>query len=166
MTISLRSGMQQYTPGAIGRVTQMHAEYYSDRHGFGLFFEAMVAKELSELLSRFDPSRDGFWTAVSDGAVVGSVAIDGSAAETRGARLRFLIVDPGFQGCGIGNMLVSAAVDFCRKKNLKKIYLTTFEGLDAARHLYEKAGFRLVNQQSGSHWGKSELEQVFELNLA
>jgi N-acetylglutamate synthase-like GNAT family acetyltransferase len=165
MNIKIISGLHEYTPGAIGRVTQMHAAYYSRHHGFGLFFEAMVAKELSDLLSRFDPSHDGFWTAFIDGAVVGSVAIDGSAASTKGARLRFLIVAPEFQGRGIGNTLVSSAVNFCREKGLKKIYLTTFEGLDAARHLYEKAGFEMVMQETGSHWGKPEVEQVFELSL-
>lgn len=165
MKLNFKSGIQGYIPGSIGRVTEMHASYYSRHHGFGLFFEAMVAKELSELLSRFNPSRDGFWTAVSDGAVVGSVTVDGSAAETKGARLRFLIVAPEHQGRGIGNTLVTLAVNFCREKEFRKMYLTTFEGLDPARHLYEKAGFRLVNQQAGSHWGKPEIEQVFELNL-
>ncbi len=166
MTFNIKFGIEGYTPGSIGRVTEMHASYYSRHHGFGLFFEAMVAKELSELLGRYDPSRDGFWTAVSDGAVVGSVAVDGSTAETKGGRLRFLIVAPEHQGRGIGNTLVSLAVDFCREKCFSKMYLTTFEGLDPARHLYEKAGFRLVNQQAGSHWGKPVIEQVFELSLA
>jgi GNAT superfamily N-acetyltransferase len=165
MEITLTSGLQQYHPGSIGRVTEMHALYYSRHHGFGLFFEARVATELSELLARFDAALDGFWTALSDGNIVGSVAIDGSKAATEGARLRFLIVDPEFQGLGIGNLLLSSAVDFCRDKCLKKVYLTTFEGLDAARHLYEKAGFRLVLQETGSHWGKTEIEQVFELNF-
>jgi len=163
--VTLKSGLQQYTPGAIGRVTEMHAVYYSRQHGFGLFFEARVAAELSELLMQFDPDRDGFWTAELEGTVIGSVAIDGSQAGTKGARLRFLIVAPGFQGRGIGKRLLGSAVDFCRDKGLKKIFLTTFEGLDPARHLYEKAGFRLVSQQAGSHWGKTELEQVFELTL-
>lgn len=165
MNIKINSGLHEYTPGSIGKVTQMHAAYYSRHHGFGLFFEAMVAKELSELLSRFDPSHDGFWTAVSDGSVVGSVAVDGSAAGTKGARLRFLIVDHEFQGCGIGNTLVTLAVNFCIEKGINKMYLTTFEGLDPARHLYEKAGFQMVMQETGSHWGKPEVEQVFELTL-
>jgi len=165
MTVELRSGLQEYTPGSIGRVTLMHGTYYSRHHGFGLFFEAMVAKELSELLSGFDAAHDGFWIAVDNGKIIGSVAIDGSAFAARGARLRFLIVDPEFQGRGIGSRLVSSAVDFCKDKKFKSVYLTTFEGLDPARHLYEKAGFSLISQQHGSHWGKPELEQLFELQF-
>jgi GNAT superfamily N-acetyltransferase len=163
--VTLSSGIEQYTAGAIGRITEMHAAYYSRHHGFGLFFEARVATELSELLMRFDPAHDGFWTASIDGTVIGSIAIDGSEAAAKGARLRFLIVAPGFQGRGTGKCLLNAAVDFCREKRLKKIYLTTFEGLDPARHIYEDAGFRLVRQQAGAHWGKTEVEQLFELAL-
>jgi hypothetical protein len=44
----------EYRPGAIGRVTEMHAAYYHRTWGFGLFFEAKVATELAEFLGRFD----------------------------------------------------------------------------------------------------------------
>jgi hypothetical protein len=34
-----------YVPGGIGRVTELHATYYHQEWGFGLFFEAKVATE-------------------------------------------------------------------------------------------------------------------------
>ena len=43
-----------YIPGSIGRIVELHATYYHPNWGFGLFFEAKVAKDLSEFLSRFD----------------------------------------------------------------------------------------------------------------
>ena len=39
------------------------------------------------------------------------------------------------------------------------------EGLHAARHLYEGAGFRLVEMKRGSRWGAEVMEQRFELHL-
>lgn len=45
----------------------------------------------------------------------------------------------------------------------KKVYLWTFAGLDAARHLYEKCGFRLCEQCEGNQWEKTVTEQRFEL---
>jgi hypothetical protein len=59
------------------------------------------------------------------------------------------------------------AMSFCEQKRFKRVYLTTFAGLNAARHLYEKFGFRLCHEEDGSHLtGKSSLvEQVFELIL-
>ena len=60
---------------------------------------------------------------------------------------------------------IRRAVDFLRERGNKRIYLNTFEGLDAARHLYEKAGFRLVHQGKGTQWGKEVDEQRFERRI-
>jgi hypothetical protein len=45
------------------------------------------------------------------------------------------------------------------------VYLWTFEGLPVARHLYEKFGFKLVEQFDGMQWGTKVIEQKFELTL-
>jgi GNAT superfamily N-acetyltransferase len=154
-----------YVPGAIGRITELHATYYHEHWDFDLYFESKVATELSDLLCRFDPTRDGFWVAMKNGRIIGSVAIDGKEAKITGARLRWFIVDPEFQGQGLGHLLLHKAIDFCKKANFKRVYLSTFAGLDAARHLYEKCGFVMCREQDGNHWGKTVTEQTFELIL-
>ena len=54
-----------------------------------------------------------------------------------------------------------------RKAGFQRVYLTTFAGLNAARHLYEHYGFRLCGEEDGRHLtGSAALtEQVFELLL-
>lgn len=47
----------------------------------------------------------------------------------------------------------------------KKVYLWTFQGLNTARHLYEKCGFKLVEEHEGTQWGKTVIEQKFLLEL-
>ena len=69
------------------------------------------------------------------------------------------------RGKGIGNRLINTAVDFCKDKDYKRVYLWTFEGLHAAKHLYEKAGFEIVEQNRGIQWGAEVNEQRFELQL-
>ena len=154
-----------YVPGSIGRVAELHGTYYHDHWGFGLFFEAKVATELSAFLGRYDEARDGFWTALMGGRVEASIAIDGIHAEKEGAHLRWFILSDALRGQGIGYQLINAAIDFCRSNGYKGIYLWSFEGLDAARHLYDKIGFRLVEQRRGSQWGVEVKEQRFELQL-
>jgi GNAT superfamily N-acetyltransferase len=154
-----------YVPGAIGRVAELHGTYYHEHWRFGLFLEARVAKELSEFLNRSDDDRDGFWTASLQDRLHGSIAIDGVAAETDGAHLRWFILSPEVRGRGLGNQLMERAVSFCREKYYGHVYLWTFQGLDAARHLYEKFGFRLAWQGEGTQWGKKIVEQKFELDL-
>ena len=150
-----------YIPGAIGRIVEMHASYYSEYWGFGKFFEAKVATELSEFLGRFDERRDGFWTACVHNRVEGSISIDGIKADAEGAHLRWYIVSDNFHGQGIGGRLLSIAMDFCRKHHYQKVFLWTFEGLDPARHLYEKNGFKLSHEQQGSQWGTTVTEQKY-----
>jgi GNAT superfamily N-acetyltransferase len=125
----------------------------------------MCATDLSEFLGRYDDERDGFWTAIQEGRIEGHITIDGIHAETQGAHIRYFIVSDALRGKGIGNKLIKTSVDFCRDKGHKRLYLWTFEGLWPARHLYEKAGFRLVEQRRGSQWGVEVNEQRLELTL-
>jgi ribosomal protein S18 acetylase RimI-like enzyme len=153
-----------YVPGALGRITELHGTYYHQHWDLGLYFEAKVATELAAFLNRFEPAHDGIWLAWEGEKVVGAVVIDGCDAAGEGARLRWFIIDPAYHGRGIGNRLMDAAMTFCREVGFRRIYLTTFPSLNAARHLYEKYGFRLCREVDGSHLtGKPSLvEQVFE----
>ena len=154
-----------YIPGAIGRITELHGTYYHEHWGFHLFFESKVAIELSEFLRRFNEARDGFWVARMEEKIVGSIAIDGVDHDSRGAHLRWFILAPGNQGHGIGKRLLDEAIEFCRKKKYGRVYLWTFAGLDPARHLYEKFGFKLCEERKGNQWGRTVIEQKFELVL-
>ena len=154
-----------YYPGIVGKITAMHAVFYNEHWGFDVSFETQVGCELSEFISKFDDSRDGLWVATKDEIFAGSVAIDGQNAYTEGARLRWFIVAPEFQNAGIGKKLISQAVEFCRLKKYPKVYLWTFEGLDAARRLYEQEKFKLSEVHDVDQWGQHIKEQKFELIL-
>ncbi len=132
---------------------------------FDVSFETQEGRELCEFMARFNPESDGLWTAVANDRFAGSVAVDGYFSSTEGARLRWFIVEPAFQGLGIGRDLIRKAVEFSRSAGHKKIYLWTFEGLDAARCLYERAGFRLAEMREVNQWGDIIREQKFELAL-
>jgi GNAT superfamily N-acetyltransferase len=154
-----------YVPGTIGRIAQLHADYYHEHWGFGLSFEAKVASELAAFLKRYDESRDRLWLVVEDGHIEGSLAMDAIDAPGKGVHLRWFIVTDSLRGRGFGNRLMDLALDFCKKQGYRCVYLWTFLGLGPARHLYEKSGFRLVQEHFGTQWGKEVKEQRFELRL-
>ncbi len=154
-----------YVPGAIGRVVEMHATYYSKNWEFGRFFEAKVADGMSEFFNRFDETRDGFWTVLRSGGIEGSIAIDGVKADSDGAHLRWFILSSELKGRGLGNKLMDEAVNFCVEKRYPRVYLWTFKGLHAARHLYEKHGFTLAEEFDGDQWGVTVTEQKFIRDL-
>jgi GNAT superfamily N-acetyltransferase len=141
----------------------LHGAYYSKYWGFDSFFERKVAVELAEFIGRYDDNRDGFWTISIEGRIEGSVTVDGIKSGEDGAHLRWFVVSEACHGKGVGTRLINTAVDFCRNRGYKRLYLWTFAGLDAASHLYQKSGFQLVEQRSGTGWGTTVNEQLFEL---
>ncbi|MCH8074731.1 MAG: GNAT family N-acetyltransferase [SAR324 cluster bacterium] len=151
-----------YRPGANGRVTELHGRYYHRHWGFGLYFESKVAAGLAAFLDRFAASRDGFWVALLEDEIVGSVTIEGGDAESTGARLRWFILAEEARGRGAGHLLLGAAMDFCRGAGFGQVHLHTFAGLDAARHLYQKYGFTLTGEHEARQWGEPVLEQRFQ----
>jgi GNAT superfamily N-acetyltransferase len=167
MSSSLKNNVQLsgYVPGTIGRITALHATYYHNHWGFDVSFEAQVARELSEFMRRFRKGEDCLWVASVEGRFAGSIGIDGHRAQIEGARLRWFIVSPEFQDHGIGTLLFRKAMDFCKESGHRRVYLWTFEGLDAARRMYERGSFRLCEEHDVEQWGTKLKEQKFEMNL-
>lgn len=150
-----------YRPGVIGRIAEMHAVYYARTSGFGCFFEGKVASEAAEFTARLERPGNGLWLAVRGGTVVGSIAIDGEDMGPGIAHLRWFIVDDGLRGSGVGRRMLAEAVGFCDRHGFAETQLWTFQGLDAARTLYEAAGFALVEETPGRQWGTDVVEQRF-----
>jgi len=157
--------LTKYFPGIVGKITEEHAIYYFKNWGLDISFETQVAQELSDFLLKFQEDRDGFWIATIAGAFAGSITIDGRNHNKEGSRLRWFIVPPRFHRSGIGKTLLKKSIDFCKQAGHKRIYLWTFKGLESARYLYEKEGFRLCKTNEVRQWGQDIEEQMFELNL-
>lgn len=158
--------MRGYYPGVIGRITEVHAVYYNTQWGFNASFELQVARELSDFMAAFQNHRDGFWAAAIEDRFAGSIAIDGRRATDEGARLRWFIVPPALQGLGVGDALMDRGLNFCRRVGHRRVYLWTFAGLEAARRLYLRHGFQLVETHADRPWGPTIREQKYELVLA
>lgn len=149
-----------YRPGVIGRIVQMHADYYARHSNFGQSFESLVASDMAELMGRLHNPRNEVWVALDGERMVGSIAIDGEG-EGGSAVLRCFILDDSARGKGVGRRLLAEAMKFCDEWGFSSTSLWTFQGLDAARKLYEAFGFRLVQQQEGQQWGRPVTEQCF-----
>lgn len=162
-SLDIREG---YQSGLIAGVTGMHAAFYSENYRFGAVFERKVASEMSEFMGRIDREGNTTFSAYRAEQLLGSVTLDGEDLGDSRAHLRWFIVSPNARGLGVGKGLIEKATDFVDKNGFQQTHLWTFQGLDAARHLYEDAGFRLVEEQSGSQWGTQVVEQEFVRNIA
>ncbi|UXS34177.1 winged helix-turn-helix transcriptional regulator [Agrobacterium tumefaciens] len=157
--------VEGYRPGLIARITQMHALYYARTSGFGQRFESVVAEGLASFCNRLENPKNAIWVAMRGQEIIGSVAIDGEDLGSGIAHLRWFIVDDGVRGGGVGRRLLAAALAFADEKAFAETHLWTFNGLLAARHLYEANGFTCMEEHPGSQWGSEVLEQRFVRHL-
>lgn len=136
-------------PGDLGRVIALHGECYDALPGFGITFEAFVARTLAEYI--LDAGGSGrLWLAEKAGRLVGCTAIvlrDGGFGQ-----LRWVLVDPRARGAGLGKALVHRALAFCHENDCRRVFLETTDGLPESQTLYEALGFEVVSDGPEELW--------------
>lgn len=159
--------LSDFVPGSIGAIIALHGAHYASAWGFGPVFEARVAAELGQFAAR-KTGGDLVLLAMDEGGLAASLILDlhDPASGTRGAHLRWFFVAARCRAGGLGRKLLARAMDHADLHASGRVWLTTFAGLHAARHLYEAQGFRLVSEAEGEAWGTRVQEQEFRRQAA
>jgi GNAT superfamily N-acetyltransferase len=147
-------------PGDLGSIVHLHGTTYADEYSFDPTFEAYVAGTLAEF-ALFRCDRDRLWMAERANALVGCIAIVGTAEAE--AQLRWFLVDPSARGCGLGQRLLNEAVAFSRRCGYETVFLWTVSALTVAARLYRSVGFRKVEEKPGRRWGVEVVEEKYVL---
>jgi len=151
--------IRSHRPGDIGWVVKAHGEVYDMEYNFNENFEALVARIAADFINSYDPRVEHCWIAEVNGERAGSIFLVKDTEET--ARLRLFLLTPKARGMGLGKKLVDECLTFARRAGYKRVELWTNAALHTARHIYEKAGFKLVSEdvhedfgppQTGQHW--------------
>ena len=118
---------------------------------------------MAQIAAEFDPATDRAWIAEVDGVRAGAVLCVHHDETT--AKLRTLLVEPGARGLGLGTQLVNEVIEHARGSGYKTLTLWTNDVLHAARHIYEKAGFKLQSEAPHRAFGHDLVEQIWSLTL-
>ena len=148
--------------GDLGRVIALHGECYDSLPGFGLTFEAFVARTIAEYV--LDAGETGrIWLAERDGRLVGCTAI--VLRDNGRGQLRWVLVAPEARGLGLGRELVDQALAFCRSHECTEVFLETTDGLPESQALYESLGFAVVSNETEDLWDGVRPLIVMSLSL-
>jgi GNAT superfamily N-acetyltransferase len=151
------------SPGDFGWVVKRHAELYAQEYKWREPFEGLCAQIVADYANNNDPKRERCWIAEMDGENVGCIFLAKESATV--ARIRLLLVDPKARGLGLGDRLVDECIRFARRAGYKKVTLWTHSVLTAARHIYQKAGFKLTRTERHKSWGRPVVSEYWDLEL-
>ncbi|GAA3144356.1 bifunctional helix-turn-helix transcriptional regulator/GNAT family N-acetyltransferase [Streptomyces rectiviolaceus] len=159
-----RPRLREPGPGDLGWIVQRNAALYAAEYGFNIDYEGLVARIVADFAEDHDPHLERTWIAELDGRPVGCVmCVRDDAPGT--ARLRLLLVEPDARGMGIGDQLVGACVEFARDVGYREMTLWTNDILGAARAIYLRHGFVLVDEKPHRSFGVDLLGQDWQLRL-
>jgi DNA-binding MarR family transcriptional regulator/GNAT superfamily N-acetyltransferase len=162
---SERINIREQQVGDLGWAFYRQAVAYKDEFGYSQVFESHFCEGLFPYLKNYEAKRDRMWVAVAGDQTVGFVAVHHVADRPRWAQLRWFFVEKDFRGRGLGSRLLKIVVSFCKKAGYEGVFLWTVSDLDAARRLYQKAGFKLAEEKEECDWSSSAQEQRWELRL-
>jgi DNA-binding MarR family transcriptional regulator/N-acetylglutamate synthase-like GNAT family acetyltransferase len=152
-----------YRKGDEEYIIRRHEVLYRTEYGLSETFAAYVDRLVRQFADGFDPEKECVLIAEIDGRPMGSVAV--AKYDDRTAQFRFFLLEPEARGHGLGLRLAETALDFCREAGYERVFLTTVSLLTAARTIYARMGFRIVESRAQADWGRDVVEERWELKL-
>jgi len=146
----------------IDTTRQLFLDYEADL-GIDLCFQGFQ-QELQNLPGDYAPPSGGLALVFVDGQAAGCCAFRPlwSSDHLNACEMKRLFVRPAFRGFGLGRLLVDSILAESRLAGYTTMLLDTLSDMEAARALYQEAGFYEIapyyhNPIAGAHYLKVDL---------
>jgi GNAT superfamily N-acetyltransferase len=153
-------------PGDLGWVVMAHGEIYWAEFGWDTTFEDLVAQIVAGFAAAHDPEREAAWIAEIEDRRAGCIFCVSDPDDHSTAKLRILLVHPHGRGNSLGERLLDCSLQFARSSGYRRARLWTNHPLVAARHIYLKRGFELIQEERHHSFGVDLIGQTYELDLS
>jgi len=112
---------------------------------FEAYIERSLAEEIDRIEDYYRERNGGFWVALDASNLVGMFGLEQITAEAM--ELRRMYVDPDQRRRGIARVMLAFAEHECRRRNFRRLDLSTSELQGEALALYRNAGYGLEREE-------------------
>lgn len=109
-----------------------------------------------EFYNHIDTHFEQFWCLTYNGTVLGSVAVRRFCDDT--AELKALYLSENLRDQGWGFKLLDLAVSYARERGYRRMVLDSMKSYTAARHLYDKFGFKEIDSYNDNKFAEVFME--------
>jgi N-acetylglutamate synthase-like GNAT family acetyltransferase len=133
--VQIRSYMPSDRAGVIALILPIQ------REEFGIPITLEAQPDLQTIPEFYQTRRGGFWVAVEEESVVGSIALLDIGDDCGALRKMFVHRDYRGDATGVARGLLETLSQHCAEHDVARIYLGTTVAYLAAHRFYEKNGF-------------------------
>ena len=155
--------LREPRPGDFGTIVARHGILYAQEYGWAENFEGLCAQIVADFVNSYDAAA----RALLDRRGRRPLRRLGDAGE--GYRRRRAAAPPaGRAVCARARhrrRLTDECIRFARSCGYRRITLWTHGVLTAARHIYERAGFRLTSSEKKRSFGQDVVSEHWDLTL-
>ncbi|MCP3809059.1 GNAT family N-acetyltransferase [Paenibacillus sp. Lou8.1] len=133
--IFLKEYSTEYQPQVVDLILHIQKDEY------GIAITKEDQPDLLDIENFYQRGNGNFWVALSEGNVVGTIAL--LDIGNRKTALRKMFVKQNYRGktFNVSNQLLHHAIGWARERSIEEIYLGTTPQFVAAHRFYEKNGF-------------------------
>lgn len=143
-------------------IINSHYELYNKEFNYDRSFRDFITDRVKGFIERSN-NEENIWILEIDGEKKGSISLNKVNEDT--VQLGLFLVDPNVRGGGYGQKLVQTAIDFSKELEFKRIILWTNSELAAARSIYKRNGFELIETRVQTLSNKKMTEEKWVLSL-